>query len=343
MGRDPDYLAFLRRRLGEPPPRPPAASPPEPPEPPAGQATGAARAGGRDTARAIEDARREHAADLARSPRPPVAIVRDVTVDGPAGPLPARLYHPGGDRPAPAMVYFHGGGWVLGDVDSYDPVVRALALASGVAWLSVGYRRPPEHPFPAPLDDAVAAVRWTTAHAGRLGLDPARIGVAGDSAGGQLAAAAAALLRTAGPARPVLQLLVYPALDLRDVPPAPPDPDGLPWPPSNVRRALRLYLDGADPARPEVSPLLDPDPRGLPPAIIATAEHDRLRPQAEDHAGRLRAAGVPVTLITGTGLDHGFLGWGSFARRPARAVDRIGAAVRAALTAPPPAERPASP
>ncbi|GAA0210510.1 alpha/beta hydrolase [Actinomadura nitritigenes] len=342
MGRDPDYLAFLRRRLSEPPPRPPAASPPGPPT---GPPTGA---GGRDTARAIEDARREHAADLARSPRPPVAIVRDLALDGPAGPLPARLYHPGGDRPAPAMVYFHGGGWVLGDVDSYDPVVRALALASGVAWLSVGYRRPPEHPFPAPLDDAVTAVRRTTARAGRLGLDPARIGVAGDSAGGQLAAAAAALLRHAGPARPVLQLLVYPALDLRDVPPAPPDPDGLDWPPSDVHRALRLYLDGADPARPEVSPLLDPDPRGLPPAIIATAEHDRLRPQAEDHAERLRAAGVPVTLITGTGLDHGFLGWGSFARRPAQAVDRIGAAVRTALTAPaptapPPAPQPPSP
>ncbi|HEU5027803.1 MAG TPA: alpha/beta hydrolase [Spirillospora sp.] len=322
MGRDPDYLEFLRRRLAEPP------TEPRPQQPAAGD--------GRDTGSAIRDARREHAADLARSPRPPVAAVRDVTLDTPAGPLPARLYHPGGDRPAPAMVYFHGGGWVLGDVDSYDPVVRALAVASGVAWLSVGYRRPPEHPFPAPLDDAVAAVRWATAHTGPLGLDPARIGVAGDSAGGQLAAAAAGLLRAAGPARPVLQLLVYPALDLRDVPPAPPDPDGLPWPPSGVRRALRLYLDGADPARPEVSPLLDPDPRGLPPAIIATAEHDRLRPQAEHHAERLRAAGVPVTLLTGTGLDHGFLGWGAFARRPAEAVDRIGAAVRAALTATPP-------
>jgi acetyl esterase len=324
MGRDPDYLAFLRRRLNEPPP-----------EPGGHAADRTPAADDRDTARAIQDARREHAADLARSPRPPVAAVRDLTVDGPAGPLPARLYHPGGDRPAPAMVYFHGGGWVLGDVDSYDPVVRALAAASGVAWLSVGYRRPPEHPFPAPLDDAVAAVRWTTARTARLGLDPARIGVAGDSAGGQLAAAAAGLLRAAGPARPALQLLVYPALDLRDVPPAPPDPDGLTWPPSGVRRALRLYLDGADPARPEVSPLLDPDPRGLPPAIIATAEHDRLRPQAEDHAARLHAAGVPVTLLTGTGLDHGFLGWSSFARRPAEAVDRIGAAVRAALTAPP--------
>jgi acetyl esterase len=304
MGRDPEYLAFLRARLAAP--------------------------GG--AGRTVGDARREHAADLARSPRPPVATVRDLAVDGPAGPLPARLYRPGWDGLAPVLVYFHGGGWVLGDVESYDPVVRALAQASGVAWVSVGYRRPPEDPFPAALDDAVAAVRWVAAHAARLGLDPGRVGVAGDSAGGQLAAAAAGLLRGAGPARPVLQVLLYPALDLREVPPPPPDPDGLEFPPSGIGRALRAYLRGADPARPEVSPLLDPDPSGLPPAVIATAEHDRLRPQGEAHAARLREAGVPVVLVPGTGLDHGFLGWGSFARRPAEAVARIGAAVRGALT-----------
>ncbi|MFB4310186.1 alpha/beta hydrolase [Actinomadura sp. GTD37] len=304
MGRDPEYLAFLRRRLAEP-------------------------AGAGET---VEDARRAHAADLARSPRPPVATVRDLTVDGPAGPLPARLYRPAWHGPAPALVYLHGGGWVLGDVDSYDPVVRALAAASGVAWLSAGYRRPPEDPFPAALDDAVAAVRWTVRNAHALGLDAARIGVAGDSAGGQLAAAAAGLLRAPDPARPVLQVLLYPALDLRDVPPAPPDPDGLRLPGSGMDRALRAYLRGTDPTRPDVSPLLDPDPATLPPAIIATAEHDRLRPQAEHHAARLAAAGVPVTHLTGAGLDHGFLGWSAFARRPAEAVAEIGAAVHRALT-----------
>ncbi|MFA1547101.1 alpha/beta hydrolase [Actinomadura chokoriensis] len=304
MGRDPQYLAFLRRRLAEP------AAPGE----------------------TVEDARHQHAADLARSPRPPVDTVQDLTVDGPAGPLPARLYRPAWEGPAPALVYFHGGGWVLGDVDSYDPVVRALAVASGVAWVSVGYRRPPEAPFPAALDDAVAALRWTVRNAPALGLDTARIGVAGDSAGGQLAAAAAGLLRAPGPARPVLQVLLYPALDLRDVPPTPPDPDGLEHPRSGVARALRAYLRDTDRTRPDVSPLLDPDPATLPPAVIATAEHDRLRPQAEHHATRLSGAGVPVTLITGTGLDHGFLGWGAFARRPAEAVAEIGAAVHRALT-----------
>lgn len=308
-GRDPEYLAFLRRRLAEP--------------------AGDGGTGG------VEDARRAHAADLARSPRPPAGAVTDLAVDGPAGPLPARLYRPAWDGPAPALVYLHGGGWVLGDVDSYDPVVRALAAASGVAWLSVGYRRPPADPFPAALDDTVAAVRWTVRNAAALGLDPRRIGVAGDSAGGQLAAAAAGTLRAAGPDRPVLQVLLYPALDLRAVPPPLPDPDGLAPPRDGVDRALRAYLRGADRTRPDVSPLLDPDPAGLPPAVIATAEHDRLRPQAERHAARLRAAGVPVTLVAGTGLDHGFLGWGAFARRPAEAVAEIGAAVHRALTAVP--------
>ncbi|WP_037560235.1 alpha/beta hydrolase [Spirillospora albida] len=309
MGRDPDYLDFLRRRLAA--------------EPPAG-----------DAPRSIADARRDHADDLARSPRVPVGHVTDLTVDGPAGPLPARLYLPAGAAPpVPALVYLHGGGWILGDVDSYDPVVRALTTAAGdVAWLSLGYRRPPEDPYPAAVDDAVAAVHWTLRHAARLGLDPTRIGIAGDSAGGQIAASAAGRLRDAGPARPALQVLLYPAVDLRAVPPDPPDPDGLTLPRPGVEAAVRAYLRGADPADPGVSPVLDPDPSRLPPAIIATAEHDRLRPQAEHHAARLTAAGVPVTLLHGTGLDHGYLGWGSFARRPAAAIAEIGAAVRAALT-----------
>ncbi|TDE21388.1 hypothetical protein E1289_31170 [Actinomadura sp. 6K520] len=164
--------------------------------------------------RGVQDARRELAADLARSPRPPVGTVKDLVLDGPAGPLPARLYRPSSGGPAPALVFFHGGGWVLGDVESYDPVVRALTLASGAAWVSVDYRRPPEDPYPAAVDDAVHAVRWVAGHAAGLGLDPARIGVAGDSAGGQIAAAAAGRLRAPGPARPALQVLLYPALDL---------------------------------------------------------------------------------------------------------------------------------
>ncbi|GAA3956615.1 alpha/beta hydrolase [Actinomadura viridis] len=303
MGRDPDYLAFMRRRLASAPPAGP---------------------------RSVGRLRREHAADLAPLPRPAVEVVRDLALDGPAGPLRARLYRPRSAAPLPALVYFHGGGWILGDVESYDPVVRALAVASGLAWVSVDYRRPPEAPFPAPLDDAAAAVPQVAARARDLGLDAERIGVAGDSAGGQLAASAALHLRGGGDAL-AAQVLLYPAVDLREVPPAPPDPDGLEFGPSGLDRIVRLYLAGTDPALPEVSPLTAPDLSGLPPAVIATAEYDRLRPQAERYAERLRSAGVRTVLIGGTGLDHGFLGWGSFARRPAEAVARIGAAVRDVL------------
>ncbi|GAA2592643.1 alpha/beta hydrolase [Actinomadura fulvescens] len=305
MGRDPDYLAYLRRRLAA--------------EPPPGSRT-------------LAQLRQDHAADLAALPRPTVDLVKDITIDGPGGPLRARLYRPAATGPSACLVYFHGGGWVLGDVDSYDPVARALTVACGVALLSVDYRRPPEHPFPAPVDDGVAAVRWAAANTAAHGLDPGRLGVAGDSAGGQIAAATAWRLRGTGP-RLALQLLVYPAVDLRDVPPDLPDPDGLRFPRSGVDRILKLYLRDTDRTVPEVSPLLAPDLTGMPPTIVATAEHDRLRPQAERYAARMADAGVDVTLLTGTGLDHGFLGWGSFARRPADAIARIGATVRAALTA----------
>ncbi|WP_067472711.1 alpha/beta hydrolase [Actinomadura hibisca] len=326
-GRDPDYLAFLRRRLAAEAAARTADAAAD------AAAGGAGGAGGR---RGVVEARRAHAADLAALPRPPVERVRDLVLDGPGGGLPARLYRPRGAGPMPVLVYLHGGGWVLGDVESYDPVVRALVAASGVAAVSVDYRRPPEDPFPAAVDDAVAAVRAVTALARgvpELGLDAGRVGVAGDSAGGQIAAAAA--LRLRGTGLLVLQVLVYPALDLREVPPDPPDPDGLDFGPSGVGRVLALYLGGADPSLPEASPLLAPDLSGLPPAVVAVAEHDRLRPQGLDYAQRLRRAGVPVTLLDEAGLDHGFLGWGSFARRPAAAVARLGAAVTAAFAAEP--------
>ncbi|MWK40126.1 alpha/beta hydrolase fold domain-containing protein [Actinomadura sp. J1-007] len=299
----------------------------------------AAERGGRG---AVAEARRAHAADLAAVPRVPVGAVRDLVVDGAAGPLHARSYLPAGREggpapgPVPGLVYFHGGGWVLGDVECYDPVVRALVAACGVGVVSVDYRRPPEDPFPAAVDDAAAATRWVAAHAAGLGFDAGRVGVAGDSAGGQIAAVTAARLRGEGLAA---QVLVYPALDLREVPPAAPDPDGLVFGPSGVERVLAMYVRDADRGSPEVSPLLAGTVRGLPPAVVATAEYDRLRPQGEAYAARLREAGVPVALVAGTGLDHGYLGWGSFARRPAEAVAEIGAAVRALFglpAAPPP-------
>ncbi|MBO2454741.1 alpha/beta hydrolase [Actinomadura barringtoniae] len=305
MGRDPDYLAYIRSHRAQSPPP------------------------GR---RRLAEVRAAAVQELARLPRPAVGHVKDLTIDGPAGPLPARLYRPdAAAAPAPGLVFFHGGGWILGDMESYDPVARALTLACGVAVVSVDYRRPPEAPFPAPVDDATAAYTWVRENAADLGLHPARLGIAGDSAGGQLAAATSWRLHTT-PAAPAAQVLIYPAVDLRAVPPDLPDPDGLPIPPNSLDRVLELYLHDTDRTLPEVSPLLAPDLTGMPPTVIATAEHDRLRPQGEAYAARLREAAVPTTLVAGTGLDHGFLGWGSFARRPAQVIAELGAAVHTTLT-----------
>ncbi|WP_018656370.1 alpha/beta hydrolase [Actinomadura flavalba] len=299
----------------------------------------ARRAGGGDRRPGtLNGLRAEHAADLARSPRMPLHRVRDLTVDGAAGPLPARLYVPVPGEVPGLLVYFHGGGWVLGDVDAYDPVVRALAAASGVAVVSVGYRRPPRFPFPAATDDAVAALASVRALAADGGLpvrESARIGVAGDSAGGQIAAVAAWRHARAG-TPPAVQVLVYPAVDLREVPPSPPDPDGLPSSGGDIGRALAVYLGDADARRPEVSPLLVPDPETLPPTIMAVAEHDRLAAQGAAYAARLRAAGVPVRFLPGDGLDHGYLGWSAFAAPPAAELASLGAEIRAAFTDPTP-------
>jgi acetyl esterase len=173
------------------------------------------------------------------------------------------------------------------------------------------------------VQDAYAATRWTLAHAADLGVD--QVGVAGDSAGGNLAAVTAQRLRGAGLA---IQVLIYPVLDLRSIPPLPPDPDGFlfPTPESEVNR--RRYVGDADPAHPHVSPIVAEDLSGLAPAVIATAQFDKLCAQAREYGERLRAAGVPVAYVDGTGLDHAYLSWTAQAKRPRAAVEEIGARVR---------------
>lgn len=234
-----------------------------------------------------------------------VGAVRDL----PVGDLPGRLYVPtGASSPGPLLVFFHGGGWVYGDLDSHDPPCRFLAERSGVRVLSVAYRLAPEHPFPAAADDAVAAYHWVAEHAASLGADVTRLGVGGDSAGGNLAAVAA--LEAARSGLPLaLQVLIYPATD------------------ATTRRRSRalfgkdLYLteefmdqvlpmyvpDDADRADPRVSPLLADVPEGLAPAYVATAGFDPLRDEGEAYARRLADAGVPVELRRFTDQIHGFL------------------------------------
>lgn len=257
-----------------------------------------------------------HAQWMAAVPSIRMAHVRDLAI----ADRPARFYRPTGvDEPAPVLLYLHGGGWVLGDIDSYDGVARRLALACRAAVVSLDYRLAPEHRHPAALDDTASAFGWITGHAADLGIDLARIGLAGDSAGGHLAAAAALRLAATGQ-EPAILVLIYAALDLHDEP----------GQPEMLTRVIALYAGDHDRDDPEISPLTAPDLDGLPPAIIAAAEHDPLRPQSERFAERLCAAGVNVRHLPGTGLQHGFLGQLGTHPSADQYLADIGAAVAAA-------------
>ncbi|MFG1810069.1 alpha/beta hydrolase [Streptomyces sp. NPDC049040] len=262
----------------------------------------------------LADAR---AADLAAiraaggSPRP-LYEVTERRLDGPGGELSARVYRPSGERPLPALLYYFGGGWTLGSIDTADVLCRTLAEEAGCLVVTVGYRLAPEHPFPAAVHDCHAALRWVAANAAELGADPARLAVGGDSAGGNLAAAVTLLARAAGDVVPVGQLLVYPNTDqlaedgsMRD------NTDPWLFNRHSVAWYARHYLPpGADAADPLASPLRAADLSGLPPALVITAEHDPLRDQGEAYARRLAEAGVPVELTRYPGMAHGFFAMG---------------------------------
>ena len=238
----------------------------------------------------------------------PVGSVRDLTVDGAEGPLRARLFSPApSGSPRPLVVFLHGGGWVVGDIDSHDQPCRLLSRYADVHVLSVDYRLAPEHPFPAAADDAVAAFAWAVAHAAELGADPSRVAVAGDSAGGNLAAVVAQVTRDTCVTQPVAQLLIYPGAD------------GSVSRPSKslfaegfflTRKQMDWYWDtyrGDAPSTDQrLSPLLNPDLSGLAPAVIATAAFDPLRDEGEAYAAALREAGNTVVLRRAPGLVHGY-------------------------------------
>jgi acetyl esterase len=237
----------------------------------------------------------------------PVHEVTDLTIPGPGGELPLRLYRPASEGPLPVLCYFFGGGWVLGTIDTADGVSRGLANASGVLVAVAGYRLAPEHPFPAAVDDCYAALRWVADHADEIGADPGRIAVGGDSAGGNLAAAVALRARDGGP--PLAgQLLVYPNTDqLADDESMRAAEDPFLFNRHSVAWYRRHYLaDPGDAASPLASPLRAESLAGLPPALVITAEYDPLRDQGEAYARRLAADGVPVELSRYPGMAHGF-------------------------------------
>ena len=249
----------------------------------------------------------------------PVHEVRDVKIPGPAGDIPVRIYMPDIDRPAPALVYFHGGGWVIGDLDSHDQVCRALANKVPCAVASVDYRLAPESKFPAAVEDSYAATEWVAANAGQLGIDRERIAVGGDSAGGNLAAVVSQLARDRTGPKLVYQLLIYPATDMRMTAPSiDQNADGPLLTKASMNWFIGHYLrSDADKLHPEASPSLAANLRNLPPAFIMTAECDPLRDEGEAYGRLLEAAGVAAEVQRYAGMPHGFFSFG-----PALAVGR---------------------
>ncbi|HEV7591163.1 MAG TPA: alpha/beta hydrolase [Longimicrobium sp.] len=245
---------------------------------------------------------------LFRGPVTSVGSVRDFDIPGPGGPLRVRHYLPDARKPRPLTVYLHGGGYVIGDLDTHDEACRILCRHAGVHVLSVDYRLAPEHPFPAALDDTLAALRWAQAHAAELGADPARIAVGGDSAGGNLAAVAAQLTVRDRP--PFAQLLIYPPTDSETRRPSQTlFSEGWFLSQGDRDTFARHYLEGTGVTGrdPRVSPLLATELSGLAPALVVTAGFDILRDEAEAYRDALEEAGTTARLTRISGHGHGFL------------------------------------
>src|SRR5215212_3497329 len=284
------------------------------------------------------EASRQRFRELPRREVYPEVRTEDRTIDGPAGPIPLRVYWPprASDDPPPVVVYLHGGGWCVGDLDSYDGVARGHAVGGDAVVVSVDYRLAPEHPYPAAVDDAWAATQWVAAHAAEIGADGDRLAVAGDSAGGNLAAVVSQLARDAGGPRIAFQLLWYPATTWdTSLPSFTENADAPILGGTAVRGFSRWYVGDMDlsdmPAT--LAPARAKDLAALPPAYIAVAGHDPLRDDGARYAELLTAAGVPVELHNAEGLIHGYLGYAGVVPAATDAAGRGLSALRTALHA----------
>ena len=288
----------------------------------------------------LDEARQQRVLSTLALNGPPEAVqrVEDRGIPGPGGTIPLRIYTPEGDGPFPLLVYFHGGGWVLSNIDTHDMLCRKLTNRASCIVVSVDYRLAPEHKFPAAVEDSYAATSWVAEHASELHGDATRLAVGGDSAGGNLAAVTTQLARKQGGPSIFFQFLIYPATDQ--------------YPASmqrksfiengedyfltseGMRRFLNHYLErpeqGSDP---RFAPLLAKDLSGLPPALIITAEYDPLLDEGELYAQRLQEAGVPVTLKRYDGMIHGFFSMAGVIDHSNTAIDETGEILHRAFEA----------
>lgn len=243
--------------------------------------------------------------------RPQLYAVTNTTADTTAGPVPVRIYTPAQSAAYGLLVYFHGGAFFLGSLDTHDALARSLAQQTGLKVVSVGFRLAPENPFPAGLQDCYYVVRWAAEHGADLDWDGATLAIAGDSSGGNFAAAVAAIAHDDGVDAITHQVLFYPSLDLdfdtERYPSLRENATGYGLETAGLKPFNAFYLAGADPDDPLVSPIKRADLSGLPPALIVTAEHDPLRDEGERYGGRLQDAGVPTTICRYAAANHGFI------------------------------------
>ncbi|HJN88567.1 MAG: alpha/beta hydrolase [Dehalococcoidia bacterium] len=269
-----------------------------------------------------------------QSAGPEVARVEDRAIPGPGPDVPVRIYTPDGRGPFPVLVWFHGGGWVVGDLDTADGTARRLTAQTGCVVVSVDYRLAPEARFPAAAEDCYAVTQWVATNAAGIDADPGRIAVGGDSSGGNLAAVVSLMARDRGVSPPVFQLLVYPVI-ARDFDTGSYRQNGEGY--GITRDSMKWYWDlylteDADASNPYAAPLLANDLSGLPPALVITAEFDPLCDEGEAYAQRLQEAGVAVTYSRYDGMIHGFFGMPAFIDRGRIAVGEASAALKAAFS-----------
>jgi len=262
-----------------------------------------------------------------------IAKVEDRKIPGPAGQIPVRVYTPKGKGPLPVLVFFHGGGWVIGDLETHDNTCRQLANGAACIVVAVDYRLAPEHKFPAAPEDCYAATKWVALNAASFGGDPARIAIGGDSAGGNLAAAVGVMAADRGAPTFVHQLLIYPVTNYAfDTPSYRENADGYLLTKEGMTWFWGHYLNtDADGQNAYASPLRARDCRRVPPAFVITAEFDPLRDEGEAYAARLKEAGVPVEVKRYHGMIHGFFSLGHIMEQGKQAVADAVARLRAAF------------